>query len=109
MKINVLVFLSFIYLLKAEYIYDVKKYNQNDSSVIEIKCEFQSNSIGSTKYYHFLTNSTYTHNVFTCENTDVGKKCFSDVNEKISCNSTGYEGQFCHNYGGKDKLVYCKE
>lgn len=101
--------LSLFAFVNAEYIFDITKYN--DQKTVDMTCTFNESSETSTnievkKYSNFLKNSTYTRNVFECNDTSFSSKCISKVNETLIC-ETGYEGEFCRNYGGSDKLINC--
>jgi hypothetical protein len=92
----------------AEYIFSLTKLNKE--AIVDMTCTFNADTEAGTaievrKYSDFMHNSTYTVNVFECHTTSYGSKCIGNVNE-TTCD-TGYEGEFCRNYGGTDKLVKC--
>lgn len=98
----------FLAAVNAEYVFNLAR--SGDGLTVDFTCTFNAENpkgeaIEVRKYTNFLHNSTYTHNVFECQTTDTGADCTATVSGN-TC-ETGYEGEFCRNYGGTDELVSC--
>ena len=89
------------------YVFDVLRVNKA-GGLKAVNCDFEENTLGINKYKNFMKgNTSYSVDYFSCFNTAYGSECISKI-ENISCiNGTGYEGEFCRNYGGKDSMIYC--
>lgn len=94
----------------ADYVYYLVR--SGGGLNVDFTCTFnepnpKGQAIEVGKYDRFLHNSTYTKNVYDCHESAIGSDCTTTVTEN-SC-ETGYEGEFCRNYGGYDSLLNCKQ